>query len=162
MRIIDDLADCRYCSQVSKLSGEDPVGSAPQVDHWLLVELPQPWPISMFTENAIISQSIPLIKKLAFKRGVMVRPVAISPDPDYSKPGFARVIYYRRPAQQFAQYTKQEYVVPDDRAASLVLTLLKNLSNKAPKLSQFAACQQASQSLREIRQCCKKTASLAI
>ena len=47
----DNLVDCRYCSQVSKANGEDPIGSAPQIDYWIIVEVPQPWLISMFEEN---------------------------------------------------------------------------------------------------------------
>ncbi|MEO1352823.1 MAG: sucrase ferredoxin [Cyanobacteria bacterium J06635_15] len=161
MQTIDNLADCRYCAQVSRASGEDPCGSAPQVDYWLLIELPQPWPTSMFTENFLIKQIFPLIKKLALRRGVMVRPIAIAPDPTYSKPGFTRVIYYQRPARRFAEYTKTEYLVPDDQTASLVIGLLNCLLGKAEDLSQFAPFRQETQHLREILVCTHTQVDLA-
>lgn len=67
----DNLADCRYCSQVSKANGVDPIGSAPKVDYWLMVEVPQPWPLAMFSENPMSGQIFSLVKKLVFKRGVI-------------------------------------------------------------------------------------------
>ncbi|MEO0828561.1 MAG: sucrase ferredoxin [Cyanobacteria bacterium J06642_9] len=161
MQTIDNVADCRYCSQVSKANGEDPIGSAPQVDHWLLVEVKQPWPTSMFTEHPVIAQVLPLIKKLILKRGVMVRPVAIAPDPEYSTSGLTRVIYYRRPAQQFAEYAKQEYVVPDEQASQLVLALLNRLLDNTTDLSEFAAYQQDTQHLREMLVCTHTQVDLA-
>ena len=158
---ISNVNDCRYCSQVSKANGEDPIGSAPQVDYWLLTELPQPWPTTMFAENPLISQIIPLIKQLIFKRGVMLKPLAIAPDPDYSQPGFTRVIYYHRPANHFAEYAKQEYLVPDDQASSLVMTLLNRLLGKPQSLTPFASFQQDTQHLREMLVCTHTQVDLA-
>ena len=149
----NNLSDCRYCSQISKISGEDPIGSAPRVDYWILVEFPQPWPISMFMEDPFIKQIAPLAERLAIRYGIMVRPLAIAPDPEYSQPGYTRVIYYYSPAQPFAEYVKQEYVVPDNQALTLVIALLKNLLGKAIDLSQFAAYERKTQALREILVC---------
>ena len=156
-----DIDACRYCSDVSKANQEDPIGSAPTVDYWILVEFPQPWPTAMFTEHPLIKQMIPLIKKLIFKRGVMVRPLAIAPDPDYSKPGYTRVIYYWRPARQFAEYDKQEYVVPDDQTLPLVTALLTRLLNRSGEVSQFTPYQQDTQAVREILVCTHTQVDLA-
>ena len=155
-----DMTNCRYCSEISKAYGEDPIGSAPRVDHWIVVEFPQPWPTAMFTENPLVKQIFPLIKKLV-KRGVMVRPLAIAPDPDYSQPSCTRVIYYRRPARKFAEYAKQEYVVPDDQASPLVMALLNDLLKQSSDLSQFADYQQDTQDLREILVCTHTQVDLA-
>ena len=157
----DNLVDCRYCSQVSKANGEDPIGSAPQVDYWLIVEVPQPWPISMFEKNPVITQIFPLIKKLIFRRGVMVRPIAIAPDPDYSTPGFTRVLYYHRPAQQFAQYRKEEYLVPDAQTSPLVLGLLNRLLGKKNTVTPFLSYQQDTQHIREMLVCTHTQVDLA-
>lgn len=156
-----DITNCRYCSEVSKTNRVDPIGSAPHIDYWLLVEFPQPWPTTIFTENPLIQQIFPLVKKLVLKRGVMVRPLAIAPDPDYSKPGYTRVIYYQRPAQQFAEYIKQEYLLPDAQTPSLVVALLNRLLGKAADLSQFMAYQQDTQALREMLVCTHTQVDLA-
>ena len=161
MQITDNLTACRYCSEIAKAQGEDPIGSAPQVDYWILVEFPQPWPNEVFTENPLVKQIFPIIKKLVLKRGIMVRPLAIAPDPDYSRPGYTRVIYYQRPAQQFAEYAKQEYLVPDDQAAPLVIALLNGLLNQSGDLSQFTPYQQDTQALREILVCTHTQVDLA-
>lgn len=160
MQISNDAADCRYCSQISKANGEDPIGSAPNVNHWLLVEVKRPWPTSMFREHPIINQVISAVEKLVFRRGEILMPAAIAPDPNYSIPGFTRAIYYRRPAKQFAQYTKQEYVVPDDRIEQLVIALLNRLLGKNYDLTQFAN-QQDTQHLREMLVCTHTQVDLA-
>ncbi|MEM7793208.1 MAG: sucrase ferredoxin [Cyanobacteria bacterium P01_C01_bin.118] len=161
MATLGKMTDCRYCSQVSKASGEDPIGSAPQADYWLLVEIKQPWPMSMFTENPIIAQVIAIVRKLNLQRGILIRPVAIAPDPDYSSPGLVRMIYYSRPAKQFAQYHKQEYVVPEDQASQFVIELLNRLLGKQTNLSEFSAYRQDSQHLREILVCTHTQVDLA-
>ncbi|MBE9101798.1 sucrase ferredoxin [Vacuolonema iberomarrocanum] len=158
---VDDVADCRYCSDVSKANGEDPIGSAPKVDHWILVEVPLPWPSTLFTESPLTKQITPIVKKLIFKRGIMVRPLAIAPDPEYSQPGHTRVIYYYRPAQQFAEYTKQEYVVPSDQTSPLVMALLNTLLNRTKEIDQFAPYQQDTTALREILVCTHTQVDLA-
>ena len=157
----DNLADCRYCSQVSKAKGVDPIGSAPKVDYWILVEVAQPWPLAMFAENPMIGQMFSLVKQLVFRRGVMVRPIAIAPDPEYSTPGFTRIIYYRRPAQQFAKYLKEEYVVPEDQANALVLGLLNRLLGKENTVTPFLSYQQDTQHLREMLVCTHTQVDLA-
>lgn len=161
MELLDNVADCRYCSQVSKANGEDPIGSAPPVNYWLLVEVPQPWPTSMFTENPIIAQVISIVRKLILRRGMAVRPIAIAPDPDYSTPGLIRMIYYHRPAKQFAQYVKQEYVLPEEQAPQLVIALLERLLGKTTNLNQFKAYEQNTQHLREILVCTHTQIDLA-
>lgn len=161
MKILGEVADCRYCSQVSKANGEDPVGSAPQVDYWLLVEIKQPWPMSMFTENPIIAQVIAILRKLTLRRGLAIRPVVIAPDPDYSTPGLVRIIYYSRPAKQFSQYLKQEYVIPEDKAPQLVIALLNRLLGKKTNLSEFSKYQQDTQHLREMLVCTHTQIDLA-
>ncbi|NEQ31526.1 MAG: sucrase ferredoxin [Leptolyngbya sp. SIO4C5] len=158
---LDDVADCRYCSQVSKANGEDPVGSAQTVDYWLLVEVKQPWPKSMFAEHPLIAQVIATVEKLIFKRGRVMMPAAIAPDPDYSTPGYTRVIYYHRPDEPFAQYVKQEYWVPDEQAGPLVLALLNRLLGKTADLSPFAPYEQATQNIREMLVCTHTQIDLA-
>lgn len=71
------------------------------------------------------------------------------------------MIYYRRPAKQFAEYTKTEYVIPDSLATQLVIALLDRLSGKPTDLSQFAIYQQDTQHLREMLVCTHAQIDLA-
>ena len=71
----DALADCRFCSQVSKGNGEDPIGTAGTANHWLVMELPQPWTEQMFKEDPRITPLIELFKKLFIRHGIMMQPV---------------------------------------------------------------------------------------
>ncbi|WP_416669329.1 hypothetical protein [Egbenema bharatensis] len=34
--------DCRFCSQVAKANGQDPIGSAGTYEHWIIAGIPQP------------------------------------------------------------------------------------------------------------------------
>ena len=161
METLGKLSDCRYCSQVSKANGEDPIGSAPQVDYWLLVEIKPPWPMSMFEENPIISQVISMVRKLTLRRGILIRPIVIAPDPDYSTPGLVRIIYYGRPAKQFSEYEKQEYLLPEDEAPQLVIALLNHLFSKKTNLTRLQDYQQDTQHIREMLVCTHTQVDLA-
>ena len=161
MQSIDRVSDCQYCSQVSQANGEDPIGSAPQVDHWLLVEVKQPWTTTMFVDHPVISRAIATVKTLSYKRGVVLMLAAIAPDPDYSKPGLIRVIYYHRPARKFAAYAKQEFLIPEDQASQLVFALLDRLLGKTVDLAPFIAYQQNTQDLREMLVCTHTQVDLA-
>ncbi|MEM6502430.1 MAG: sucrase ferredoxin [Cyanobacteria bacterium P01_C01_bin.89] len=147
------LAECRFCSEVSKSSGEDPIGTAASVDHWLLIELRQPWTEKTYTEDPRVVPLIELFKQLFFKHGIMVRPLLIAPDREYSQPGKARIIYYRRPQEQFAEYEKQEYIVPEEESPRLATAILNNLIKKPNELERFAGDRVDTSHLREILVC---------
>ena len=149
----DTLADCRFCSIVSKANGEDPIGTAGTADHWLILELGQPWTEKMFKEDPRIAPLIELFKQLFMKHGVIMRPMLIAPDPDYSQPGETRIIYYRRPQKQFAQFEKQEFIVPEADFPRLVTALLKHLIKQPNELAQFQPYQQETSHIREILVC---------
>ncbi|PZD72632.1 hypothetical protein C1752_03468 [Acaryochloris thomasi RCC1774] len=153
--------DCRYCSLVSKANGEDPIGTAGTADHWLVMEIPQPWPREMFATHPLISQLLPLLKKLILRHGIKLRPVAISSDPEYSCPGYTRIIYYRRPQTYFAQYEKQDYLVPDSETPHLAIALLDHLMGKANTLPEFDQYLQPTQHLRDILICTHTQVDLA-
>lgn len=69
--------NCRYCADVAKANGVDPLGTAAKTDHWLITEMQQPWPRSLI-ENPQVQPLIPLFKKLIFRRGILIRPIAIA------------------------------------------------------------------------------------
>ncbi|NET38753.1 MAG: sucrase ferredoxin [Cyanothece sp. SIO1E1] len=147
------LNDCRFCSLVSKANGEDPIGTARTADHWLVFELAQPWTKATFQDDPRIKPLIELSQQLFFKRGVTIQSLLIAPDSDYSRPGKTRVIYYYRPQQQFAQFEKQEFIVPETQFPRLITALLKHLLKQPNELSQFQCYRQETNHIREILVC---------
>lgn len=64
-------------------------------------------------------------------------PLMIAPDPDYTRPGHRRVIFFSRKPGPFAQFDRQEYLPPDAEVGPLVWALYE-----APtELDRFARYQ---------------------
>ncbi|MGF1938045.1 MAG: sucrase ferredoxin [Nostoc sp. ChiQUE02] len=154
-------SDCRFCSLVSKANGEDPIGTAGTYEHWLIMEVPQPWPQEIFQENPTIKSLMGLFEELIFKHGVKLKPMLIAPDREYSHPGFIRVFYYYRPAKLFSQFEKQEFVVPESEAAALLTAIFKQLMQQPNDLSEFQQYQQQTSHIRELMVCTHAQVDLA-
>jgi hypothetical protein len=152
MTLTPSITDCRFCSLVSKANGEDPIGSAPIADHWLVVELPQPWSARVFQEDPQIQSVLALLKTLALQ-GIRLRPIAIAPDREYSQPGYRRILYYHRPAQSFAQFKPQEYCLPEIEFGRLVMALLKRLLRQPHDLESFDRYRQVNNQTRDLLIC---------
>ncbi len=153
--------NCRFCSLVSKANGEDPIGTAGTYDHWLIMEVPQPWPQELFQENPTIKSLMGLFQELIFKHGVKLKPMLIAPDREYSHPGFTRVLYYYRPAKLFSQFEKQEFIVPESKAVALVTAILNQLMQQPNDLSQFQHYQKQTNHIRELMVCTHAQVDLA-
>ena len=147
------LTDCRFCSQVSKTNGEDPIGTAGNADHWLIMELAQPWTEQLFKEDPRIAPLVDLFKQLFIKHGILMRPLLIAPDPDYSQPEETRIIYYRRPQKLFTQFEKQEFVVPQADTPRLITALLKQLMKQPNEFEAFQEYRRDTSHIREILIC---------
>ncbi|MBD2677485.1 MULTISPECIES: sucrase ferredoxin [Nostoc] len=153
--------DCRFCSLVSKANGEDLIGTAGTCEHWLIMEVPQPWPQEIFQKNPIIKSVIGLFQELIFQHGVNLKPILIAPDREYSHPGFTRIFYYYRPATLFSQFEKQEFVVPESKAADLLTAIFQQLIQQPNNLSQFQQYQQQTNDIRELMVCTHAQVDLA-
>lgn len=140
--------DCRFCSVISKANREDPIGSASACDHWLIAEVPQPWPITIGKDNPIVAAVVKMMEPL-LQQGMSIRPLMIAPDKAYSQPEQIRVFYYYKPNRRFAKFEKQEYLLPASEIVSLVAALLQ----QPDRLSQFDAYRQPTQHIREIFVC---------
>ncbi len=132
------LKQCKFCSDISQAVGEVPIGTAGHYDYWLVVELPQPWSEIALDQNEALKPYLPAIKSLVYEKGVKLRPIAIAPDPDYAQTGYTRVLFYRRPSELFAQYTREEYLIPNSELGNLASALLL----EPEKLPQFRNYQQ--------------------
>ncbi|MDZ8079263.1 MAG: sucrase ferredoxin [Nostoc sp. DcaGUA01] len=153
--------DCRFCSLVSKANGEDLIGTAGTCEHWLIMEVPQPWPQEIFQQNPIIKLVIGLFQELIFQHGVNLKPILIAPDREYSHPGFTRIFYYYRPGKMFSQFEKQEFIVPESKAADLLTAIFQQLIQQPNNLSQFQQYQQQTSHIRELMVCTNAQVDLA-
>ncbi|MEO0536321.1 MAG: hypothetical protein AAF215_20905 [Cyanobacteria bacterium P01_A01_bin.123] len=72
-------AACKFCSEVSKANGEDPIGSANPTGNWLVMELPLPWTEERFHHDPILQPIHDLFHEL-FAKGIRVSPMAIAPE----------------------------------------------------------------------------------
>lgn len=143
-------SDCRFCSVVSKTNGHDPIGSAWHYDQWLIIEMPQPWERSLWIEHPTLQPIYEqLIKPLHEEQGVWVRPLVIAPDRDYAIPDRTRVLYYYRPSSLFAQFEKQEFVIPTDQIFPLATALLQQPEQR----SQFESYRQETSHIRDLMVC---------
>lgn len=140
---------CHFCSQVSQANGEDPIGSAIVVEHYLIIEAPQPWKTNIWIESDPMPQGVLEALNFVWDKGDNIRQLAIAPDREYSYPNYTRVLYYSRPAKAFAQFEKQEFIVPHALLGSLALALLKDLE-ELPKFNQY---RQQTNHIRELLVC---------
>ncbi|MDZ8085078.1 MAG: sucrase ferredoxin [Nostoc sp. DedQUE12b] len=155
------ITDCRFCSLVSKTNGEDPIGTAGTCDHWLIMEIPQPWSQEIFEENPTLRGLMGLFHELSFNHGVKLKPILIAPDREYSYPGFTRVLYYYRPAKLFSQFEKQEFIIPETKSAALVTAIFQQLMQQPNDLSEFQQYQQQTSDIRELMVCTHAQVDLA-
>lgn len=142
------MLNCHFCSVISKTNGVDPIGSAPTYDGWLMVEIPQPWPHKFWQAKPILQPIVDLLEQLG-KQGKNIRFLAIAPNRNYSQPDLIRVIYYHRPSQLFAQFEKQEFLLPETKLIDCMTTLLK----EPESLSQFEPYRQQTKQIRELIIC---------
>ena len=147
------LTDCRYCSEVSKTQGEDPIGTAGEAEHWLVFEFPLPWSEKGMQDNPRIKPLIPIVRSIFLNQGFFLKIIAIAPDRDYSRPDHTRIFYYRRPSKLFTVYEKQEFVIPKDEFTPLATAILENIRKRPNRLSTFNSYQQSTSHIREILIC---------
>jgi hypothetical protein len=119
-----------YCNALAIQRGVDAAGSARMFDAAAVVEIPLPWKRGIYDEAGALPQQVLDLFKVWLQRYREGLPynqsvLMIAPDPQYSRPGFRRVIYYKRPAGQFAQYDKVEYLVPEDQFGVLIWALFE-------------------------------------
>ena len=137
------------CSCISRLRQEDPVGTAGSYDAYVVVEMPAPWGRNLWKEPGTASPNLLAALERAKERGVAVRPLAVMPDAEYSRPERRRIFFYRRPGGPFAAYEKIEYTVPPDSIGSLVDAYL----NRPDDLGVFEPFQEHGLVRRDILVC---------
>ncbi|QLE57674.1 sucrase ferredoxin [Nostoc sp. TCL26-01] len=138
----------QFCSVISKANGEDPIGSASTTHAWLVMEAALPWTEEHLHSDPILNEIHELFHKLD-DRPASVMPIAIAPDKEYSVPGHIRVLYYQRPEDHFAQFSKQEFLIPE----SLISQFATAFTQAPQDLNQFAAYLQPDNHIRDLLVC---------
>lgn len=148
MTQINMFKDCQFCCQLSKANGEDPIGSAVNYDHFIFIELPEPWSKNTVYEHPQLGVIHKMGKALRQESKIHARVMAIAPDYD-SNPNQIRVLYYRRPIGSFAQFEKQEFLISPEDIISLATALL----GRSDELSQFESYRCPTNDLRDMMIC---------
>lgn len=129
-----------YCNVLAIQKGLDPIGYAHSFDDAIVVEIPLPWKRNIYQQVGALPQEAVDLLALWLKRYQEGFPYShgalmVAPDPQYSHPGFRRIMYYERPEGAFAQFKKTEYLVPEDQLGALIWALFEakdTLSHFAP------------------------------
>jgi hypothetical protein len=137
------------CAVLSRAEGEDAIGTAPPNSQFLFVEVPLPWPHKVWAAKRVPPGVIEALKQRK-ACGLDLKPRAIAPDPEYSRPGFTRVMYFHRPEGAFATFSRDEFLVPGDQAAPLLNVLL---SGSTANLRPFERFRVDSSGVRDLLVC---------
>ena len=140
--------DQSLCSVFSRLRGEDPGGTAPSWSRCLLVELVRPW-ASEIQQTDHFPKLVSDVLADAQTRGTPVKMHCIAPDDEYSVAGRTRVMLFSRPSGKFAEFDKEDYLVPSDMVGGVTDALVLNRG----KLSEFDEFRQDTSAAREILVC---------
>jgi hypothetical protein len=136
------------CSLFSLSHGEDPIGSAVVNEHYVVMELPMPWPADAW-HTPQLPAGVREAGRIAQENGLDVRSLAIVPDAQYSQEGYTRLFHFHRPEGFFANFAKQEFVLPTE----LVADLLAALYGGPDALSPFETYRQDTGHIREMLVC---------
>lgn len=152
-----------YCNCLALDRGLEPVGYAGNFTDAVLVELPLPWKVDMYTDDKIIP--VEILKLLDLWRQRYMEglpydhsPLVIAPDKAYSQEGLRRVIFFKKPEGAFSQYTRSEYMIPPEQVGPLVWAL-----HEAPEnIPNFEAYRLAGvENVRDILVCTHGTVDTA-
>ena len=139
--------DDHLCTLVARSLGEDPMGSANPFRQCLVLELPLPWAAEVTVSREFPKGLLDAVKE-ARKEGEMPL-LGVAPDPEYSTPGFIRVMMFRCPSPPFSVYEKEEYLVPLDRLVLFVKALIFRTEN----LKAFSEYKDESPNIRDLMVC---------
>lgn len=144
----------RFCSVCARQAGLDPAGQAHSYELVLGVELPLPWPETMYDTPGILPQELLDFRTLiieSYQRGEPIYKASffLAPDPAYSQPGFRRVMAYRRPESAFASFEQEEYLIPEEECGPLCWALLA----EPDSLPRFADYLQPASPVRDLMVC---------
>jgi hypothetical protein len=113
-----------FCSLFSEQQGVDPVGSAWANNHYVMIEIPLPWPYDIYESKRAPAGIKDYLYGL-WDRGISIAGVAFAPDPEWSVPGHTRVIDFNMPESPLTRFSRKEFLVPTERTTDAVRTLVE-------------------------------------
>lgn len=116
-----------FCNLSARDKGLDPIGYAGACDLFITFELPLPWPYDLWRSAGVPEEVRRLIEVWYSDPATprpRLRPLAVAPDPEYSSPERRRVMVHRRPEGPFADFTKEEYRLPEAKLGPFIWALL--------------------------------------
>ena len=135
----------RMCAILSQAEREDPCGSATMWTRLMVIETPLPW-----DREITLSKHFPAGVEDILKDVEELRLQAVQPDPDYSKPGFTRVMLFTRPATPFRVTPQRvEYLVPSSETFPLVQAIFE----RRDELRRFDRYVQDTSDMRDLLVC---------
>lgn len=152
-----------YCNLLAIEKGLDPAGYAGSFDDAVLVEIPLPWKRDIYqTAGPLPQEVIDLMAVwMAHYEATGVyrhRPLVIAPDPEYSRPGFRRVVLYTRAPGAIAAFDKVEYSAPEAELSALLWALYE-ARDDLPRFDRWRAPQ--ADSIRDLLVCTHGTIDAA-
>ncbi|MGD1873007.1 MAG: sucrase ferredoxin [Mastigocoleus sp.] len=158
---MNTIDDCRYCSVVSQANGEDPLGTAEFYHHWFIFEVPRPWGDALW-DYPPLEYLMKISSKLILQKGEIIKVVMVAPDKEYSQEGQTRIIHYYRPKKMFAEFEKQEYILPNlEPDLGEVISLLDTILYHPRQLDKFNIYYQDTKHIREMIICTHTKVDLA-
>jgi len=113
-----------FCSLFSEQAGIDPAGSAWANSHYVMIEIPLPWPYEIYGSKRAPAGLKDYLYGL-YDRGLSVAGAAFAPDPDWSVAGMTRIIDFQLPEMPLTTFRRNEYLVPSDRTTDAVRTIVE-------------------------------------
>lgn len=138
----------RLCSVVSKAAAEDPAGCGAPFTGYLGVEVAPPWKGDV-TKSLRFPEGLWEAVERAQDAGAIGKFTALFPDPVYSREGYTRALYLRKPPGSFAAYLKSEYAVPDGE----IVPLVEALAEGPDVISRFERYGEDTSHVRDILVC---------
>jgi len=133
---------------VSKAAGDDTAGSGGPFDGFLAVEVAPPWKRNVTESLAFPERLLSAVGGLQ-DAGIVDKFTGLVPDPEYSREGYARVLYLRKPGEgPFAAYERREYLVPEAELAALTEALAEPRD-----LARFGAYREKMPGVRDVLVC---------
>lgn len=117
-----------FCNVMAIEKGLNPAGYADDFDDMILIEIPLPWKRDIYQQAGKLPQeAIDLLalwlQEYYDTQKYPHRALLIAHDPEYSKKGFHRVMFYTRQTGDIVGFDKVEYQVPTDALGGLLWAL---------------------------------------
>ncbi|GAB4304309.1 MAG: hypothetical protein Kow0091_05950 [Geminocystis sp.] len=149
MTFINTDKSCKFCAEVSKNNGEDPIGSARKYKQFLLIQASLPWSDGIWLKEGSMPKEVINALQVAWDNGINFRPLAIASDEKNPLSHQIRVLSFCRPTSLFAIFERKEYLIPPAKLANLVTALL----SQPEQLSLFQPYEQNTDSIRDLLIC---------